>query len=276
MRRPPPCPAAARPRAEAEPDEDQPFATPWEELADAYDALPAEDADARRVYLRKIVEVWERGQKDIDRALDALERAFRLDIKDEEIRAELERIGGQYDRWDRVVEIYLGAIDEFGPIDTAVALHHDVARLRERLGPDRQGRGALRRDPAPQVRRRGRPGARRGDLPRRSSAGRIWRTCSRSGPARRPRRCRSGPSGAPACASWPTLYEERLERPYEAIDTLERLLVEVGRRGAEPRRGGDARRDRRDARRARGAGAALLARRPVGQGRRQPASGRPS
>ncbi len=47
---------------------------------------------------------------------------------------ELERVGGQYDRWDRVVEIYLGAIDEFGPIDTAVALHHDAARLRERLG----------------------------------------------------------------------------------------------------------------------------------------------
>ena len=30
--------------------------------------------------------------------------------------------------------IFLGAIDEFGPIDTAVALHHDAARLRERLG----------------------------------------------------------------------------------------------------------------------------------------------
>jgi tetratricopeptide (TPR) repeat protein len=86
------------------------------------------------VYLRKIVEIWERGQRDIDRALGALERAFRLDIKDKEIRDELERVGGEYDRWDRVVEIFLGAIDEFGPIDTAVALHHDAARLRERLG----------------------------------------------------------------------------------------------------------------------------------------------
>ena len=128
-----PLPRRRRRRASRRSD-DEPFATPWEELADAYDGLPAEDVETRRVYLRKIVEVWERGQKDIDRALGALERAFRLDIKDPEIRAELERVGGQYDRWDRIVEIYLGAIDEFGPIDTAVALHHDAARLRERLG----------------------------------------------------------------------------------------------------------------------------------------------
>ena len=30
--------------------------------------------------------------------------------------------------------IYLGGIDEFAPVETAVALHHDVARLRESLG----------------------------------------------------------------------------------------------------------------------------------------------
>ena len=34
-----------------------------------------------------------------------------------------------------------------------------------------------------------------------SSAGKTWPTCSRSGPARRPRRCRSGPSAASGCAS---------------------------------------------------------------------------
>src|SRR6185312_326819 len=114
--------------------EDQPFHTPWEELAAAYESLPAEDADARWVYLRKIAEVWERGQHDVDRALDALERAFKLDITDVDVRNELERIGATYDRWDRIAKIYLGAIDEFGPIETSVVLHHDAARLRERLG----------------------------------------------------------------------------------------------------------------------------------------------
>ena len=79
-----PCPAARR---RARSDDDSPYATPWEELADAYESLPAEDARPRRVYLLKIVEVWEKGQKDIERALGALERAFRLDMKDAEVRA---------------------------------------------------------------------------------------------------------------------------------------------------------------------------------------------
>ncbi|HTB58957.1 MAG TPA: tetratricopeptide repeat protein, partial [Polyangia bacterium] len=88
---------------------DHPYATPWEELAAAYEALPAEDTDDRWVYLRKIAEVWEKGQHDVDRALEALERAFRLDITDVEVRAELERIGAEYDKWERIAEIYLEA-----------------------------------------------------------------------------------------------------------------------------------------------------------------------
>ena len=206
-RPPPPQPPRAPPAPPPTPSrvahaEDEPFATPWEELADAYDGLPAEDVETRRVYLRKIVEVWERGQKDIDRALGALERAFRLDIKDPEVRAELERIGGQYDRWDRIVD------DLPGRHRRVRADRHRGGAAPRRRAParapraDRQGRGAIRRDPAPQVRRRGRAGARRGDVAATSSAGRTWPTCSRSGPARRPRRCRSGPAGARGCASW--------------------------------------------------------------------------
>src|SRR5262249_37924090 len=127
-------PPAPPPLTRAQDDDDLPFETPWEELAAAYDALPAPDKKTKRAYLMKIVEVWERGQHSIDLALDALERAFRLDPTDAEVRAELERVGGENDRWDRVVAIYLGAIDEFAPIDAAVAIHHEVARLRERLG----------------------------------------------------------------------------------------------------------------------------------------------
>ena len=266
----PPCPAAAQPRVRgAEPEEDEQFATPWEELADAYDALPAEDTDARRVYLRKIVEVWERGQKDIDRALGALERAFRLDIKDGEIRDELERVGGQYDRWDRVVEIYLGAIDEFGPIDTAVALHHDAARLRERLGQTDKAEALydeilrLKSDDEVAL-------ARVEEIFRDQQRWEDLANVLEKRTSAPTEALPLGPERRKRLRELATLYEERLERPYEAIDTLERLLIEVGRRGAEPRRGGDARGERRDDRRPRGAGAPVLARRPVGQGRRQP------
>jgi len=225
--------AAARPpappplsRAAEQDEEDEQFATPWEELADAYDSLPAEDADTRRVYLRKIVEVWERGEKDVDRALGALERAFRLDIKDKEIRGELERIGGEYDKWDRVVEIYLAAIDEFGPVDTAVALHHDAARLRESLGQTDKAEALydeiLRLKSDDEValahveeiyRNQQRWEDLANVLEKRTSAP---TEALPLGPERRAR-----------LRELAGLYEDRLERPYEAIDTLERLLVEV-------------------------------------------------
>ena len=168
-RRPPPPPRASR-----APAEDEPFETPWEELAARLRRAPRRGPDDPPRYLRKIVEVWERGQQDIDRALDALERAFRLDIKANVIVApSWSGIGGEYDRWDRVVDIYLGAIDEFGPIDTAVALHHDAARLRERLGQTDKAEALYRRDPAPQVRRRRSPwrASRRSSAT--SSAGKI-------------------------------------------------------------------------------------------------------
>ena len=43
-------------------------------------------------HLRKVAEIWERGSKDIDRALATLERAFRLDPRTRRVRADLRRI----------------------------------------------------------------------------------------------------------------------------------------------------------------------------------------
>jgi tetratricopeptide (TPR) repeat protein len=219
--------AAARPPAfhSSHPAKDEPYATPWEELAAAYEGLPAEDTDDRWVYLRKIAEVWERGQHDVDRALDALERAFRLDITDTEVRAELERIGEQYNRWDRIAQIYLGSIDEFGPIEAAVTLHHDAARLRERLGQIAEAeelyRAILRikSDDAQAIQRVE-------EICRQQER---WEDLANILEKRT-----SGPTEAlphglerrKRLRELAGLYEERLERPYEAIDTLERLLGE--------------------------------------------------
>jgi tetratricopeptide (TPR) repeat protein len=219
--------AAARPPAfhSSHPAKDEPYATPWEELAAAYEGLPAEDTDDRWVYLRKIAEVWERGQHDVDRALDALERAFRLDITDTEVRAELERIGEQYNRWDRIAQIYLGSIDEFGPIEAAVTLHHDAARLRERLGQIAEAeelyRAILRikSDDAQAIQRVE-------EICRQQER---WEDLANILEKRT-----SGPTEAlphglerrKRLRELAALYEERLERPYEAIDTLERLLGE--------------------------------------------------
>ncbi len=78
----------------------------------------------------------------------------------------------------------------------------------------------------------------------------------------------NGPERRARLRELAALYEERLERPYEAIDTLERLLRESSeeeRGTAEPPTA------ERDAGRARSAGAPVFARGPVGQGRRHPA-----
>jgi len=205
--------------------EEQPFHTPWEELAAAYESLPAEDADDRWVYLRKIAEVWERGQHDVDRALDALDRAFRLDISDVDVRGELERIGAEYDRWDRIVAIYLGAIDEFAPIETAVTLHHDAARLRDRLNQTAQAEELyrsilrLRSDDLIALRR----------VEEICRSQERWEDLANILEQRTGLPSESLPNGPERRArlrELAALYEERLERPYEAIDTLERLLRE--------------------------------------------------
>jgi golgin subfamily B member 1 len=206
-------------------DDEQPYDTPWEELAAAYESLPAEDADDRWVYLRKIAEVWEKGQHDVDRALEALDRAFRLDITDVEVRAELERIGEEYGKWERVAEIYLGAIDEFGPIETSVTLHHDAARVRERLGQiDRAEelyRAILRlRSDDPVAVKRVEEICR--DQQRWEDLSNILEQRTAGATESLP----NGPERRARLRELAGLYEERMERPYEAIDTLERLLRE--------------------------------------------------
>jgi tetratricopeptide (TPR) repeat protein len=223
--RPPSLPPMAQGDGDGDGDEDGAFATPWEELAAAYESLPAEDTADRWVYLRKIAEVWERGQHDVDRALEALERAFRLDITDVEVRAELERIGAAYDKWERIAEIYLGAIDAFGPTDTAVMLHHDAARVRERLGQtdlaEELYRAILRlRSDDPLAIKRVEEICR--DQQRWEDLANILEQRTASPTELLP----NGPERRIHLRELATLYEERLERPYEAIDTLERLLRE--------------------------------------------------
>ena len=107
--------------------------TAWGEFAQAYELLPAADAEVRHQHLRKVAEIWERGAQDIERALATLERAFRLDPGSETVRSDLRRIAGETGRWDEICAVLERAANT-APRDEAVALHHEVARLREELG----------------------------------------------------------------------------------------------------------------------------------------------
>jgi len=224
-RLPPPSPGRRVPFAAA-------FETPWEELAQAYDNLPAADTDARRRYLLKETEVWERGQHDVDKALGVLARAFRLDSDDAAVRAELERVGREHDRWDQVCDVYLSAVDEFAPAEQTVSIHYEVARLRESLGqidkaeeryraivnlkPD-EGHALDRLEEI--TRDAGRAADLAQILERRTSG--TDGELSWSG-----RRAK--------LAELAGLYEKQLEKPYEAIDTLELLVSESLEEGAVP------------------------------------------
>ena len=202
------------------------FETPWEELAQAYESLPVDDQKTRHAYLLKIAEIWERGQHDTARALAALDRAFNLEPANITVRAELQRIGREYNEWDRVADIYLGAVDEFGPIESAVALHLEVARFRDELGQIDKSEQlynailALKSD----------------DVTALDRIEQIYRSQERWGElSNLLERRTSGPTEAlphgperrAKFRELAELYELRLEKPYEAIDTLERFVAET-------------------------------------------------
>jgi len=224
-RLPPPSPSRRLPFAAA-------FETPWEELAQAYDNLPAADSDTRRRYLLKETEVWERGQRDVDKALGVLARAFRLDSEDATVRTELERVGREHDRWDEVCDVYLSAVDEFAPVDQTVSINYEVARLRESLGQidkaEQRYRVIVNLKPDEDH-----------ALDRLEE---ITREAGRSADLAEILERRT--SGAGGALSWSGrraklaelagLYEKQLEKPYEAIDTLELLVSESLEEGAVP------------------------------------------
>jgi len=224
-RLPPPSPSRRLPFAAA-------FETPWEELAQAYDNLPAPDADTRRRYLLKETEVWERGQRDVDKALGVLARAFRLDSEDVAVRSELERVGREHDRWDEVCDVYLSAVDEFAPADQIVSINYEVARLRESLGQidkaEQRYRTIVNLKPD------------EGHALDRLEE--ITREAGRSADLAEILERRTSGAGGPLSwsgrraklAELASLYEKQLEKPYEAIDTLELLVSESLEEGAVP------------------------------------------
>ncbi|HLL22957.1 MAG TPA: hypothetical protein VK427_12545, partial [Kofleriaceae bacterium] len=125
------------------------YESPWEELAVAYESMPAADAATRLRWLYRASEVWETGGKDIVRAFDALARAFaqarRHPGGDGEVRARLHRLAQEHKAWDRLADLYEGMAEE---ADTAVAaadLLMEVANIRTEQKRPREAEAQLRR-----------------------------------------------------------------------------------------------------------------------------------
>ncbi|HEY0712027.1 MAG TPA: hypothetical protein VGF45_05100, partial [Polyangia bacterium] len=202
----------------------------WAEFVRAYELLPAPDTATRHRYLRRIAEIWERGAADTSRALAALERAFHLDTEDRAVRAELERIAGEARRWDEVCAIFERAA-ESAPRLAASRLYHDVARFREQLGQRDQvervyqtilvldGEDATAQDRLEDILRSNERWADLASLlEKRIAAAESGLPEGDAGLGPRWRRT----------LELASLYDQRLQRPYEAIDTYERFLAEAG------------------------------------------------
>ncbi|HEY1546335.1 MAG TPA: hypothetical protein VGG28_00875, partial [Kofleriaceae bacterium] len=129
------------------------FESPWEELAVAYESLPAPDAQARLRWLFRASEVWESGAKDIARAFDALARAFAQTRRTTtstndsigEVRARLQRIAAENKAWDRLADLYENLAEEAETAQQAADLLMDVAQIRFEQKRPRETEAQLRR-----------------------------------------------------------------------------------------------------------------------------------
>jgi len=199
------------------------FESPWQEWVQAYELLST-DVITRHRYLVKVADIWMRGAHNVDRALDALERAFVLNTGDETVCAEMERLARSENRWDKVCAIYLRAVERGSRTDI-VAFNLRVAKIREEFG---QVELAEERYSAVIVLEPSNPEALERleniyrSTSRWSELATVLERCTLAGDARL-----EGPEMRRKAFELAELYEQRLERPYEAVDTLEKYVASI-------------------------------------------------
>jgi len=199
------------------------FESPWQEWVQAYELLTA-DVITRHRYLLKEAEIWMRGAHNVDRAIEALERAFVLNTADELVCAELEHLAKEHDRWDAVCTIYLRAA-EHGSRSDMIAFNLRIANIREELGQadlaEQRYRAVLVLEPS-----------NTGALDRLESicrASERWSDLATilERQALSEDAHLEGAEMRRKAFELAELYEQRLERPYEAVDTLEKYVASI-------------------------------------------------
>ena len=200
----------------------RPFASPWDELAAAYEVLPARDLAARLRWQFRAAEVWESGAGDVKRAFEVLERAMKTSPDDAELRARLYRLAEDHGEWDRLAALYEGAADAADTVEKAASLLMEVAEIRSRQGRPRDMETIHRRV----------LGMRPEDMVARERLEALYRQEGRWVDLAASLEERTDPRlGATMPLSerpvllreLANLYGDKLSRPHDAIDALERL-----------------------------------------------------
>lgn len=121
------------------------YESPWDELAAAYEFLPAPNMNIKQRALFRIAEIWETGASNVNRAFNTLARALDLNVDDTEARARLNRLAAEHDAWDNLAELYETAAEEAKTGDRAIDLLMDVAEIHAHRGRGRQTEAIYRR-----------------------------------------------------------------------------------------------------------------------------------
>ncbi|HUS67692.1 MAG TPA: hypothetical protein VMZ28_24320 [Kofleriaceae bacterium] len=198
------------------------YESPWEELATAYEIMPAADAAGRRRWQFRAAEIWETGAGDVPRAFDVLAKVLDAVPDDLEVRARLQRLASDHGEWDRLADLYEAAAEEGTTPEGAAGLYMEVAAIRATQGRGRDTEGIYRRvlgmRPDDALARERLEALYRGEARWVDLAAALEeRTDPRLGAAvpmtERPALLRE----------LAALYSEKLQRPHDAIDALERL-----------------------------------------------------
>jgi tetratricopeptide (TPR) repeat protein len=202
------------------------FASAWEELAWAYEQVPAPDDPARVRNLFRAAEVWERGAENLPRAFDTLSRALALTPADPEPKERLYRLAGDHDAWDHLAGLFIAAAERAGKAEEVAKLLHEVAHIRARQGQPRDAEATYRRilgmRPDDDTARR--------ELEVIFRAEERWVDLAASLEERADPRLASPslePERPALLRELAQIYDAKLAKPYEAIGALERLTALV-------------------------------------------------
>ncbi len=198
------------------------YDSPWEEFATAYELLPTPDNATRLKWLFRSAEVWETGAEDTGKAFDMLAHALELADEDDEPRARLYRLANDHDAWDRLARLYEEAAEAADTADSAVNLLSEVAEIRSKQGRPLETETLYRRilgmRPESVSTREKLESLYRGESRWVDLAASLEeRTDARLGTAA-PEPERSG-----LLRELASIYSDKLDRPHDAIDSLNRL-----------------------------------------------------
>ena len=202
------------------------YESPWAEWAAIYEALPLADADERLQAMFRAADVWESGANDVARAFEVLTRAFAnartTPDGDVAVRQRLHKLAADHNEWDRLAEFYATMVERAYSGASAADLLIEIAEIRITQARPEDAEEQYRRvlGIRPDDERA------RGQLEAMYRAANRWSDLAASLEERtHPRLSAAVPENErpPLLRELSAIYLEQLQRPYDAIDALERL-----------------------------------------------------